>query len=568
MFSVTSIFGVTAKGSSGVLDVICPACGVMRPMAIPQQANNTLKLTKPWCNDTVKQTLMKVNRSLFLLSLSGIIFGSSCSTVFTSEEPDPDIPSPDTLTINVRVNAGPMSRAADAEDIRTLYLAFYKNGSTPELLYIKTATPGGGADGGTYSVDLPKGGDELPDMVRAFANFESVESLRVALTGGTVNTLTSSGNLLYSHAAYYSGGNPVDYVVLDSGHLLNGHIVELCLERLAAKVSVSQKEGMTLTRPVLNNPDGTPVTLSLVLDGWVTSCTDKETNLLKKIPKESEVSSLLGAQSWTTDIYKTIHWAHSVNYGKFVDDAQIYRKSFGEISTTFNDQELVHETTRSSKDASVTDGRPCILLAGHYRSGSSDLPTFYVTVSEKGNVFFASEGDYLEHIASSVNFIYTKGVGESLNPISVSEFKNIIVLKTPLQNGSKVSDRYVSPHVKDEAAASCFKSDGTPYGAEELNRLLYMKFGTLEKFLDGKCVFVIPVEHAVNGTEHIYGLVRNHHYDLTINSVSGLGLGVGSLNEPVTEKEPTAAEKTYSVDATLKVTPWVIISSGVDVRGR
>lgn len=511
---------------------------------------------------------MKINRSLILLCLSGMISVSSCSPVFTYEDHETDIKHPDSLSLNIRIKAGPMSRAADDEDIRTLYFAFYKNAPTPKLLYIKTATPGEGADVDIYTVQLPNDGEELPDMLRAFANFDNVETLRGALTNGALTNLTNSGSLLFSPATYYSGGYVVDHAVLDSGHLLNGQTVELSLERLAAKISVSQKEGITLSDPVLKNPDGSPVSLTLVLDRWSTSCTDKETNLIKKVPKESEVSNLLGQQIWTSISDKTIHWAHSVNYDKFDEGTSIYRKSYEELVTGFNGDELVHETTRSAVDASKTDGRPCVLLAGHYRSGGADLPTFYVSVSDKGNVFFASEGQYLEYIAPAVNFIYTKNDGESLHLISEEEFKNIIVLKTPEKTVSRVSDRYVIPHVRENAVGSCFKSDGSPYEVEELNRLLNMKFGVIEKFLDGKCVFVIPVEHTVNGTEHIYGIVRNHQYDIIINSVSGLGLGVGTTNGGITEMEASALDRIYSVDATLKITPWVLISSGVDVGGR
>lgn len=85
----------------------------------------------------------------------------------------------------------------------------------------------------------------------------------------------------------------------------------------------------------------------------------------------------------------------------------------------------------------------------------------------------------------------------------------------------------------------------------------------LEKVLwwnEGKCYFFVPVEHLGGKT----GVVRNHWYQLAVNSVSGLGTPVADPTEPI---DPNVIEdETYYVAAQVQILKWKMVSQDVSLK--
>lgn len=94
----------------------------------------------------------------------------------------------------------------------------------------------------------------------------------------------------------------------------------------------------------------------------------------------------------------------------------------------------------------------------------------------------------------------------------------------------------------------------------------------IEYFKAGKCFYQVPIEHPVTtGTDgvekteggKIYGVVRNHSYNLTLNSISNIGA-------PDTGKEETielipGKDKYYYLGCTVNVLAWRKVSQTVDL---
>lgn len=87
----------------------------------------------------------------------------------------------------------------------------------------------------------------------------------------------------------------------------------------------------------------------------------------------------------------------------------------------------------------------------------------------------------------------------------------------------------------------------------------------IEYFKNGKCFYQVPIEHPVNDktTEEgkIYGVVRNHSYNLTLNSISNIGA-------PDTGKEETielipGKDNYYYLGCTVNVLAWRKVSQEV-----
>lgn len=103
---------------------------------------------------------------------------------------------------------------------------------------------------------------------------------------------------------------------------------------------------------------------------------------------------------------------------------------------------------------------------------------------------------------------------------------------------------------------------------------MYSAFGVIERFESGKAYFNVPLKHiwgAKNTSNKFdgntvrlgdYGVVRNHVYELTINSISGLGTGIGDLDQPIVP--PTDTDQ-YYINARLNILKWRIVGQTIDL---
>ncbi|MDE6218087.1 MAG: Mfa1 fimbrilin C-terminal domain-containing protein, partial [Muribaculaceae bacterium] len=90
-------------------------------------------------------------------------------------------------------------------------------------------------------------------------------------------------------------------------------------------------------------------------------------------------------------------------------------------------------------------------------------------------------------------------------------------------------------------------------------------------YKDGANTYFIPVEHNAGSgrtlaDEGYYGVVRNHWYELSINSFSRVGHALNDPDSGTTEIKPDEPEDPlYYVGAEINILSWRIISQGVDL---
>ena len=77
---------------------------------------------------------------------------------------------------------------------------------------------------------------------------------------------------------------------------------------------------------------------------------------------------------------------------------------------------------------------------------------------------------------------------------------------------------------------------------------------------DGKCYFFVEVKHASNKI----GVVRNHWYNLTINSISGLGTPVADPNDDIVPEK--LEDEQYFVAAQVQILKWKMVSQSVSLE--
>lgn len=92
----------------------------------------------------------------------------------------------------------------------------------------------------------------------------------------------------------------------------------------------------------------------------------------------------------------------------------------------------------------------------------------------------------------------------------------------------------------------------------------------------GLMYYNIPIEHLNNSAntenegktvipEAKYGVVRNHHYQVTINKLENIGHGIFDPNEVIVPGDSDDDKKTYYVGANINILSWKIVSQDVDL---
>ncbi len=122
--------------------------------------------------------------------------------------------------------------------------------------------------------------------------------------------------------------------------------------------------------------------------------------------------------------------------------------------------------------------------------------------------------------------------------------------------GGFIRDNYNGPDGKDLA------SD------DELNKALAISCGYIEAYKDGKCFFVVPVQHLGYKTTPdatgSYGLVRNHFYKISVKSIEGMGKGIANEGDYLLESE-FVNDTEYNVSFNVNVVPWTLVEQDINI---
>jgi hypothetical protein len=85
-------------------------------------------------------------------------------------------------------------------------------------------------------------------------------------------------------------------------------------------------------------------------------------------------------------------------------------------------------------------------------------------------------------------------------------------------------------------------------------------------YADGQTYYYIDIKHlGTSGKEAEYGIVRNHIYDIEIQSIKGYGTPVYSPDSNLVEPETPIEEVGVYVAAKINVLSWRVVKQGVNI---
>lgn len=166
--------------------------------------------------------------------------------------------------------------------------------------------------------------------------------------------------------------------------------------------------------------------------------------------------------------------------------------------------------------------------------------------------------------------------------VAYSDF-SLVYPKATITNGVKLSEQWRTLSVKANGKIFIYDAamnDGaggykqaTQADLDARAATLYSTYGVVEKFQGGKAYFNIPIKHiwgasktgkfeAKNVVLGDYGVVRNHHYSFFINKITGLGVGIGEIEQPIV---PPTENDQYYISARLNILKWRLVKQNVDL---
>ena len=353
--------------------------------------------------------------------------------------------------------------------------------------------------------------------------------------------------------------------------------------------------------------------VKVVIDGWGITGTNSNAYLIKNITVNNSAfttddvlakaySNSALSSGWYNSTTNQLHWAEDVNYSSSygTGSSETYALSYvkySDLGTCSTDASYYQENTVDYSGQSSTTyncaGKaiitPALVLAAHleidYNSDNSDTYTSL------------DYDDYTGGTSTSDNLYFLNGYFYTVNGL---KYEIIELLKNAGYTGA--SSATLSYSDISSATITISRISGTSYGyvtsvsdltlykegssvsdvADAINTVLgYSSTSSssdLKLYTAGKCYYAALIEHMSStssgitdsGNEHadettnavpIYGFVRNNHYDLTINKITGVGAAIDPDSKITTIPDE---ETYYYLDAKVNILAWRYASQSID----
>lgn len=374
--------------------------------------------------------------------------------------------------------------------------------------------------------------------------------------------------------------------------------VTVYVERLAAKVTVKVSDALVadengrykITATVAGNgnvgTDGKPAAEDLYVEllGWKLNATAKHSNMMKNI--DASWTGRFGSDAkgftWNDEGNYRSYWGKSYNYG-LADANGTYPDAFSAITTTdFLDY--------VNLDNPVKLGDPSYCAENTNTSDivSANFPSAVTSVLLSAKVC-DKDGNALDLVRyNGVLYTKTAFLNYVLNVVNTQNKLNYWTT-TDNQSYTQIDSKFVKlENVSDGVVKVVFEQPTdvtTVYSKEgetytpvtdftELNAALAGVATDAVGYAGGLMYYNIPIEHlnndgitTENGKETIpeakYGVVRNHHYVITINKLENMGHGIFDPNEEIVPGDED--KETYYVGADINILSWKIVEQNVEL---
>lgn len=455
------------------------------------------------------------------------------------------------------MDGGTSTGTAAEHDVKNVMLAFFT--SSGEFVEAReyndftwTDSPSTNVERVSSVVVVLKGKTIVPRQVVAILNY--TDALKSAIEG--VSTLTALGQLvadnpistidgneyfLMSNSTYMDGGKVIYYNGIADRHMYTGDTppagyqpVDIYVERVAAKVEVSGTPVGKISTITLHS--GEELHYYPSITGVSLTSTASKSYLLKHLHDYTTVSGWTWAyDDWNEPTLKRSYWASSY------DGAPYNKVSYEGIGTETEWTRYYNENTNHANHTQL-------MVAATIKQ-AADAVTVNPSDGVIGNLVkfgptYYTQNDFLTVVANEV-----AAEGVTVGGVAFDKSSLVIVPTTGFY--CKVS-LATSVAFDDPAMVAIAEAEIANY-----DDILYWK--------DGKSYFFTHVEHfGPDAGVNAFGLVRNHYYDININSIVGLGTPVTDPSEPIVPEKPSDLD--YNLAAKINILKWKVVSQSIDLN--
>lgn len=413
----------------------------------------------------------------------------------------------------------------------------------------------------------PTAGLQIVCVLNAPSGLETGVTSLFNLTEKIDNYSThTSGTFIMSNSVYKDGNDTILGATVAAENISTSASVALAnpvniyVERVVAKIRAKGTDSFTNNGA---NPaiDGVEKNLNIKITGIEIANIAETSYLVKNIDGIS--------YNWAWDV------TNKRSYWETVPSALTYsNKSYNTIVTdspkdgdgdTFditkvNTTDYIQPNTSAQKTA--------VLVTAELLDGTSPYDFVYL----RGGYFTPDKALAVIAQYAANNGYYKKTGDNAYSQLATTDFE----WKNKFDEGATQYtwlERYEVVAQVKSSVSDLYKKDGAAYTsvtAAEINTLLAGTENShpyvAQYYKGGKCYYFVNIDQSsiASATVHTYdGVVRNHIYDLTLNSIKGIGTPVFDPDDVIIPEKPDV-EDLYYLAAQINVLAWKVVSQTVD----
>lgn len=433
-------------------------------------------------------------------------------------------------------------------------------------------------------------GDVPAQMVAVLnAPTELQKSMTLDELNDSIETLYDEKNgFIMSNSVYVDGDQVIQTTAITKNNLFNANLevgdpgynppgtilkpdntdvpdditpVEIYVERVAAKVTVAGAEGVELTEiPVYAEDGETQLTVGdgdnaknvfVKITGWDVTNNTASSHILKQLSANYDHAPFT---TWNNVDFFRSYWANT-------DAEPLHNLTYDDL--TSNDAKYYHENTAAASESNEVD----VDDNGTYENPNTtgnQAPQLLVAatlVDENGDPIdlarwygknYTEEGVKKAMIATVDHRLYTKSE-DKYTSITADD---VVFSQTGQTAERKRYEVYASANEETEY----YDAAGNPMELNAVNEILNA-IEPAQIWKDGKTYYYTTISHFGSST----GMVRNHCYQILIDSVKGFGTPVYESDFVITPEKPVDS-KAVNLSARINILQWHLVNQNVTLQ--
>lgn len=402
----------------------------------------------------------------------------------------------------------------------------------------------------------------------ATSSVNSLSDLKAKIADYSAHT---SGTFIMSNSVYKDGDKEIlgatvaTENISKSASVALNNPVDIYVERVVAKI---RAKGISSFNNQGANPaiDGVEKNLTIKLTGIEIANIAQTSYLVKNIDGIS--------YDWAWDTTnKRSYWETvpaNLTYGNKSYNTIVSESPKDGENGTFD---ITKVNTTNYIQPNTSAQKTAVLVTAELLDGTTPCNFVYL----RGGYFTPDNALALIAQYAANNGYYKKTSAENATPVTYSQLATTdFEWKNKLDEGATQYtwlERYeVVAQVKSNVS-NLYKKNGdayTPATANDINTLLAGSESShpyvAQYYKDGKCYYFVNIDQSsiANATAHTYdGVVRNHIYDLTLNSIKGIGTPVFDPDDVIIPERPDI-ENLYYLAARINVLAWKVVTQTVN----